>query len=279
MHSKVVLGGFVAATMAATAAVTWTIAASVLVPKREPITRADVEAMVRDGIARNADEVRRIVKETMSNPDIMQTALADMIKKRVGSATSNAPARPAAPDYSTAIKENEEAIFRSSHQVTLGNKSGDVTLVEFFDYNCGYCKRALSDKLTLLESDPRLRIVLKEFPVLGPGSLEAARVAVAVRMQDASGKKYLAFHQKLMAEREANNSNALAAARDAGVDMDRLQQDMTSAEAAETLTENRRLAGLLGINGTPSYVVGRSVVVGAVGLAELNQKIAAARKQ
>ena len=82
--------------------------------------------------------------------------------------------------------------------MTLGNPQGDVTLVEFFDYSCGFCKRALSDMLALLKDDPKLKIVLKEFPILGPGSVEAARVAVAVRMQDPGGQKYLAFHQELL---------------------------------------------------------------------------------
>ena len=77
----------------------------------------------------------------------------------------------------------------------IGNAQGDVTLVEFFDYNCGYCKRALVDLVELMKGDPKLRVVLKEFPVLGPGSIEAAQVAVAVRMQDKSGKKYLDFHR------------------------------------------------------------------------------------
>ena len=109
----------------------------------------------------------------------------------------------------------------------LGNPKGDVTLVEFFDYNCAYCKRALSDMLTLIKSDPNLRIVLKEFPVLGEGSTEAAQVAVAVRMQDESGKKYLEFHQKLLGGRgQADRARALAAAKDAGVDMTRLEKDM-----------------------------------------------------
>jgi protein-disulfide isomerase len=80
----------------------------------------------------------------------------------------------------------------------LGNKDGDVTFVEFFDYNCGYCKRAMADMLDLMKTDPKLKVVLKEFPVLSQGSVEAAQVAVAVRMQDPSGKKYLDFHQKLL---------------------------------------------------------------------------------
>ena len=84
----------------------------------------------------------------------------------------------------TTIKAQNATIFNSPHQVVLGNPQGNVTMVEFFDYNCAFCKRALPDMMELLKTDPNLKFVLKEFPVLGPGSVEAAHVAVAARMQD-----------------------------------------------------------------------------------------------
>ena len=125
----------------------------------------------------------------------------------------------------------------------LGNKDGDVTFVEFFDYNCGYCKRAMADMLDLMKTDPKLKVVLKEFPVLGPGSVEAAQVAVAVRMQDPGGKKYLDFHQKLLGGRgQADKARAMAAAKDAGLDMARLEKDMASPEVRATIEENFKLA-------------------------------------
>jgi protein-disulfide isomerase len=156
----------------------------------------------------------------------------------------------------------------------LGNPQGKVTFVEFFDYNCGFCKRAMDDMLTLMKTDPNLKIVLKEFPVLGPGSVEAAQVAVAARMQDKTGKKYLEFHQKLLGGRgEANKARALAVAKEVGYDMDRLQKDMQSPEVKATLEENFKLAEALGMNGTPSYVVGEKVIVGAVGLSALQKDV------
>ena len=133
--------------------------------------------------------------------------------------------------------------------------------------------------LTLIKSDPKLRIVLKEFPVLGEGSTEAAQVAVAVRMQDESGKKYLEFHQKLLGGRgQADRARALAAAKDAGVDITRLEKDMASPEVKATLAENIKVAEKLNLTGTPSYVIGPDVVVGAVGIDALREKIIAARK-
>ncbi len=131
----------------------------------------------------------------------------------------------------------------------------------------------------LLKTDPKLRIVLKEFPVLGEGSTEAAQVAVAVRMQDASGKKYLEFHQKLLGGRgQANRTRALAVAKEVGLDMAQLEKDMASEEVKATIGESMKLAEALGVNGTPSYVVGSDVVVGAVGLEALKEKVSAARR-
>ena len=162
----------------------------------------------------------------------------------------------------------------------LGNPQGDVTFVEFFDYNCGYCKRALNDMVEIMGKDPKLKVVLKEFPVLGPGSVEAAQVAVAVRMQDKTGKKYLEFHQKLLGGRgQVDKAKALAAAKEIGLDMARLDKDLKSDEIGKTLEESMKLAEALGLNGTPSYVIGNDVVIGAVGQAQLSQKIQAARQQ
>jgi len=176
------------------------------------------------------------------------------------------------------VQGNSQTLFNSARQVVVGNIKGDVTLVEFFDYNCGYCKRALTDLLELMKNDGNLKVVLKEFPVLGAGSVEAAQVAVAVRMQDKTGKKYLDFHQKLLGGRgQVDKARALAAAKDAGLDMAKLEKDLASEEVRVTLEESFKLAESLGLNGTPSYVVGSDVVIGAVGLDALKQKVNNAR--
>ena len=180
----------------------------------------------------------------------------------------------------SAVKTHAEALFNSPRQVTLGNPQGDVTFVEFFDYNCGYCKRALNDMLELMNKDPKLKVVLKEFPVLGPSSVEVAQVGVAVRMLDKTGKKYLEFHQKLLTGRgQVDRARALAVAKEIGLDMARLEKDLKSDEIDATLAESLKLAEALGLNGTPSYVIGNDIVIGAVGLAKLGEKIQAARQQ
>jgi protein-disulfide isomerase len=183
-----------------------------------------------------------------------------------------------AEKHQAAIKDNSVAIFTSSRQVNLGNPQGDVTMVEFFDYNCAFCKRAMADMLDLLKNDPKLKVVLKEFPVLGEGSVQAAQVAVAVRMQDKTGKKYLDFHTKLLGGRgPADKAHALAAAKEAGFDMARIDKDLQSEEVKQTLEENFKLAEGLGLNGTPSYVFPAEVVIGAVGLPALKSKVNTAR--
>ncbi|HMJ42877.1 MAG TPA: DsbA family protein [Pseudolabrys sp.] len=211
-------------------------------------------------------EIEKIVREyIISHPEVLQEAMAEL-EKRQGMAE--------AEKHKTAVKEHAQAIFSSPRQVNLGNPNGDVTFVEFFDYNCGYCKRAMTDMLTLMKDDAKLKVVLKEFPVLGPGSVEAAQVAVAVRMQDKTGKKYLDFHQKLLGGRgQADKAHAMAAAKDAGLNMAQIEKDLAGPEVKASLEENLKLAEALGLNGTPSYVIGSDVVVGAVGLPALQEKI------
>jgi len=216
-------------------------------------------------------QIEGIVKDyLLAHPEVLQDAMAALDKKQ-----QEADAEKAR----TTIKSNNATLFNSPHQVVLGNPQGSLTVVEFFDYNCGYCKRALPDMLTLLKTDTNIRFVLKEFPVLGEGSVDAAHVAVAARMQDPTGNKYIEFHQKLLGGRgPADKARALAVAKEVGFDMARIEKDMASDEVKTTIDENMKLADALGVNGTPSYVVGDELVVGAVGLDALKQKIAAVKK-
>jgi protein-disulfide isomerase len=216
-------------------------------------------------------EIERIIKDyLLSHPELLQDVMSELEKRQ---------AAAEAEKHRATVKENSDVIFSSPRQVTLGNPQGDVTVVEFFDYNCGYCKRAMSDMLELMKGDAKLKFVLKEFPVLGEGSVQAAQVAAAVRMQDKTGgKKYLEFHQKLLAGRgPADKARALAVAKEIGLDVARIEKDMGSDEVKATLEESFKLAEALGLNGTPSYVVGGDVVVGAVGLNTLKEKVNAAR--
>ena len=219
------------------------------------VQRRDIEKIVRDYL--------------IAHPEVLEEAMNELTKRQ---------AAAEAEKHQATIAKNAETIFNSPRGVTIGNKDGDVTFVEFFDYNCGYCKRAMTDMLELMKADPKLKVVLKEFPVLSQGSVEAAQVAVAVRMQDPTGRKYLDFHQKLLTGRgAADKARALAAAKEAGLDMAKLEKDLASPEVRATLEENLKLAESLGMNGTPSYVIGNQVVIGAVGVEALREKISNAR--
>ena len=217
--------------------------------------RTDIEAIIKNYL--------------VTHPEVLEEAMTELTKRQAAAETQK---------HEASIAQNSDAIFNSPRQVVLGNKDGDVTFVEFFDYNCGYCKRAMGDMLDLMKADPKLKVVLKEFPVLSQGSVEAAQVAVAVRMQDPSGKKYLDFHQKLLGARgQADKEKAMAAAKDAGLDMARLERDLKSPEVRATLEENFKVAEDVGLNGTPSYVIGQQVVIGAIGLDGLKEKVGIAR--
>ena len=212
-------------------------------------------------------EIEKIIRDyLLRNPEVLQEVIQEMERRQ---------AQAEAEKHRGAIKEHADALFNSKRQIVLGNPQGDVTMVEFFDYNCGFCRKALTDKLELIKNDPRLRLVLKEFPVLGEGSTQAAQVAVSVRLQDKTGgKKYLEFHQKMFASRgQIDKARALAVVREIGLDAARAEREMGSEEVRLTLEEGFKLAEALGINGTPTYVLDGQVVVGAVGVEKLREAI------
>ena len=177
-----------------------------------------------------------------------------------------------------AIVEYKQELLNSNFQAVIGNPKGKITLVEFFDYNCGYCKRALGDLVNLMKAEPDLRVVLKDFPVLGPNSVEAAQIASAARKQ-ISGDKFLEFHQKLLLSRgPVGRDQALAVARELGLDMDKLQKDAKDPSIHAGIEDVMKMADALNLTGTPSYVVGDEALVGAVGLPELKSKVDAVNK-
>ncbi len=213
--------------------------------------------------------IEKIVHDYLvKHPEVLEEAMEELQKRQQASEAAK---------HKDAVKAHAKQLFSSQDQVVLGNPNGNVTFVEFFDYNCGYCKHAMSDMLTLLKDDPNLKVVLKEFPVLGQGSVEAARVAVAVRMQAPARNISSSTPSSWAAAASADEARALAVAKEIGLDMARIRKDMKSPEVEKTLKQDFGLAQALGLNGTPSYVVGDDVIVGAVGLDALKQKIANAR--
>ncbi|MGK6312976.1 DsbA family protein [Neorhizobium sp. DT-125] len=174
------------------------------------------------------------------------------------------------------IADNKEAIFSSPTDITLGNPKGDVTVVEFFDYNCGYCKRALADMDDILAKDKNIRFILKEFPILGPDSLAAHRVANAVRLL--APEKYGEFHRTLLGSQEhASEETAIAVAVSLGIDEAEIRKSMTENPNDDLVRQAYQLANAIGITGTPTYVVGNEAVFGAVGIEAIEAKVANVR--
>jgi protein-disulfide isomerase len=157
--------------------------------------------------------------------------------------------------------------------VTVGNLQGDVTLVEFFDYRCAYCRRVVSSVRALLDEDRALRMVFKELPVLGPDSVRAARAALASRRQD----RYVPFHFALMTADDLSLEGIRAIARSVGLDPDQLEADMAAPEVMAAIEANYALANELGIEGTPAFVIGDQLIPGAVDKARLQQLLDQAR--
>src|SRR5207237_8371705 len=174
-------------------------------------------------------EIEPIINEYLRSHHKLVQEVMNELEKRQAAAE--------AEKHRAAVAQYSDTIFSSARQITLGNPQGDVTVVEFFEYNCGYCKRAMSDMTDLMKGDSKLKFVLKEFPVLGEGSTQAAQVAVAVRMQDKTGgKKYLEFHQKLLGGRgSADKARALAVAKEVGLNMAQLEKDMAGPEVKAAL--------------------------------------------
>jgi len=155
-----------------------------------------------------------------------------------------------------------------------GNPDGDVTVVEFYDLRCPYCRRMLPVVADLLHSDPKVRLIYKDIPILGPDSVLGARAVLAAQRQGG----YQKLHDLIMAGPPSITPASLRAdATRAGLDWDRLQHDMADPEIEKRLSVNLELAHMLGIEGTPAYVVGKKLMPGAVDLAELQEAVAAAR--
>ena len=175
------------------------------------------------------------------------------------------------------IASKADEILRDPAAPVGGNKAGDVTLVEFFDYNCKYCRSVAPTIAEVLAADSGLRLVYKEFPILGDGSTGAARVALAAARQDQG--KYQELHEALMGTSgSVTEATALKTAAAVGLDVDRLRRDMADPAIAAAIARNQALAAELGINGTPGFVIGEEIVPGAVDRGTLEGLVAKARQ-
>ena len=220
-------------------------------PQPSALDRQAVERIIHDYLLENpeivADAIERLrEKQRMAEEQLAQQSLAS----------------------------NHDAVFNDPAAPVGGNPEGDVTVVEFFDYRCGYCKRMSAPLAELLQGDSNIRLVFKEFPILGPESQYAARAALAAKKQD----KYVEFHWALMGLRGAlDEATVKQVAQSVGVDVAQMETDMEAPEIAETIRRSYALAEALNINGTPAFVIGEEIVRGAVSPESLSDLIAEAR--
>uniref|UniRef100_A0A9E7ZN44 DsbA family protein n=1 Tax=Bosea sp. NBC_00436 TaxID=2969620 RepID=A0A9E7ZN44_9HYPH len=214
--------------------------------------------------------VTDLIRETiLKNPEIIQDALIELERRNT---VAQADAQR------NAVAAEKARITDPATSVIIGNPEGDITLVEFMDYNCGFCKRAMEDVTALSKADPKLRVVLKDFPILGPDSVEASRVAVAVKNQ-LQGPKYFEFHNKLMGVKgKVNAAKALDIAKEAGADIAQVKKDMEAPATKAAIEDTVALGDRLGLTGTPAFIVGDEIVFGAVGQAALKAKIDSVRR-
>jgi protein-disulfide isomerase len=224
------------------------------------VSAATVLTVWRDGVATTRLQdgapgkavIEEVVEEYLKkNPEIL-VAMTTELDRRQQEEQEQQQAK--------AISENADALFRSENSFAAGNPDGDVTVVEFFDYNCGYCRRAMPDVLKLTETDENVRVVFKELPIFGEDSEAAAKGAIAAKKQG----KYLEMHQKLFtASGKANKEKVLRVANELGLDVPQLEEDMESKETAAALAETFELAQKLGLQGTPLYLIGDRTIPGA----------------
>ncbi len=214
--------------------------------------------------------IEAIIKDYLvKHPEVLRDAL-DSLEKYQASEESK--------KQSTTIAANQKVIFESPRGPVFGNPKGDVTLVEFFDYNCGYCKHALADVMKLVQEDPQLKVVLKEFPVLGPSS-GRCRQGRGRRPDAGQGRKIHRLPSASARHARRSQQGARAGRRQgSGLRHARIQKDIESAEVRDTITESMGIAQALGINGTPTFVVADEMIVGAQGYDTLKNKIASVRK-
>lgn len=217
--------------------------------------------------AEQEKRVQELVKEyILANPEIILEAVQNL-RRRQEEAKQKAA--------QSALKDKRGELQGAADLPVAGNPKGTVTIVEFFDYRCGYCKGVRPVVDEVLRADGNIRLVYKEFPILGPASRVASMAAIAAHKQG----KYLPFHNAMMAyPNNLTDEVVFALARQVGLDVAKLKEDMKAPEVEALIEKTRKLAQELGIDGTPAFIIGDELVAGAIGADAFKQKVEAARK-
>lgn len=214
----------------------------------------------------DVEAIEKIVRNyLMKNPAVIREAMRALQVQELKEKQERA---------ANQMKELRSEILSDPGSPVAGNAKGDISIVVFFDYNCGYCKQTLPQLQSISERDPLVRIVFKEFPVLGPQSMFAARAALAAGRQG----KYVEFHNALMIAENTGEDSIKSISKTLGVDYSKLQKDMADPQIDEQITRTQRLAESLDINGTPAYIIGDQIIPGAINAESLTNIMAAQRR-
>ena len=206
---------------------------------------------VKDDKAVMRQVIERYIKD---NPEVLRDALLGL----------------AVREEELRIKTGIKKVQLDEGDPTMGNENGSIIVYEFSDYNCGYCKRMFAPIQQLLGNNDDIRMVIKEFPILSESSLTAARAGIAAQKQG----KFPSFHSKMMMYRgQVSDASIMTAANNSGLDLDQLQQDMNSPATTAIIERTRTGAAALNLNGTPAFVIGETVISGAVSIDELQSVI------
>ncbi|MCB2082153.1 MAG: DsbA family protein [Hyphomicrobiales bacterium] len=216
----------------------------------------------------NADEVRAIVLDMFrNNPKEIMQAMSEGQQAMMQEEQKQAAER---------MKERREELENNASDPVVGNAKGDVTIVEFFDYKCGYCKRVAPTISEILASDKNVRFVFKDFPILGPASELLAKASLAVHR--VSPEKYFDVHMDLLKRSPGTEAQLKELLQSHGLDADKVVGEMEKPEIMAQIDEHRQLAASIGIRGTPAFIINGEFVPGAIDLDSFRQKIEAARK-
>ena len=212
-------------------------------------------------------EVEKIVREyLLANPEILNERIAGLQEREQMSAAEKAK---------TGIAQNKEALYNDGFSHVAGNPNGDVTLIEFFDYRCGYCRKVRADLVTLMEQDSGVRLILKELPILSEASHEAAKAAIAAQNQ--GGDLYWKFHQAMLEADGLDSAAIYDIAAGVGLDVARLKTDMEDPAVEKKIEQTHDLASKIGVDGTPAFIIGDKLVPGALDADGLKELVEAQR--
>ena len=240
-------------------------------PAEGEAAKVEIKSSGLDGDkkVKDVEDVEEVIAKWIeANPQAVIQSVANMQKKMMDEQLKNAQQN---------IGSKKDELFNDKTSPQYAPSGYDVTIVEFFDYSCGYCKRAQASVEELVQSDKKVRIIYKEFPILGPASIGASSVSIAVNMVDPSS--YKKFHDAMMKSNERGKEGALKIAKSVGINMAKLEEVLKDKkDKIDTIIQNNMmLGGTIGVNGTPGFVIGEELIPGALEAAAMKEKIAAVR--